>query len=66
MIAEIADDDPSVSARVARDPQGEFVGFGAPTTPVMKPADVARGQAAIKVVKQLGLPRTWSPEWCLG
>jgi BON domain len=41
-------------------------GFGAPTTPVMKPADVARGQAAIKVVKQLGIPCTWSPEWCLG
>jgi hypothetical protein len=44
----------------------EFVGFGAPTTPVMKPADAARGQAAVKVVKQLGLPRTWGPEWLLG
>ena len=44
----------------------EFVGFGAPTTPDMKPGDAARYQAALKVVKQLGLPRTWSPEWRLG
>ena len=44
----------------------EFIGFGHPTTPDMKPEDVARGQAAMKAVKQFGLPRTWEPEWRLG
>ena len=44
----------------------EFVGFGAPTTPGLKPEDAARCHAAVKVVKQLGVPRTWGPEWRLG
>lgn len=43
-----------------------FVGFGAPSTPVMNPEDVVRCQAAVKAVKQLGLPRTWGPDWRLG
>ena len=44
----------------------EFAGFGAPTTPEMKPDDVARCQAAVNAVKRLGLPREWAPEWRLG
>jgi hypothetical protein len=44
----------------------EFVDFGAPTTPDMKPEDAARCRAAVEVVKQLGLPRSWGPEWRLG
>ena len=36
----------------------EFVGFGAPTTPRMKPEDVMSCQAAVKAVKGLGLPST--------
>lgn len=44
----------------------EFVGFGAPTTPQMKPEDVIICQAAVKAVKGLGLPRTWGPDWMLG
>ena len=44
----------------------EFVGFGAPTTPDMKPEDAARCRAAVEVVKQLGLPRSWGSEWRLG
>jgi hypothetical protein len=44
----------------------EFAGFGAPTTPEMKPEDVTRCRAAVEVAKQLGLPRTWEPEWQLG
>jgi hypothetical protein len=43
-----------------------FVGFGAPSTPVMNPEDVVRCQAAVKAVKQLGLPRTWGADWRLG
>ena len=44
----------------------EFVGSGAPTTPDIKPEDAARCRAAVEVVKQLGLPRSWDPEWRLG
>ena len=44
----------------------EFAGFGAPSTPEMKPDDVARCQAAVKAVKQLGLPRSWGPDWRIG
>jgi hypothetical protein len=44
----------------------EFIGFGRPTKPDMKPEDVARCQAAVMAVKQFGLPRTWGPEWRLG
>ncbi len=44
----------------------EFVGFGSPTTPEMKPEDVARCRIAVKAVKQLGIPPTWGPEWSLG
>ncbi len=44
----------------------EFIGFGRLATPEMKPEDVARGQAAVKAVKQLGVPRTWEAEWRLG
>jgi len=44
----------------------DFVLFGTPTTPTLKPEDAARCQAAVEVVRQLGLPRTWSAEWRLG
>jgi hypothetical protein len=44
----------------------DFVGFGAPLTPEAKPEDVHRGHAAVEFVKQLGLPRTWGPEWHIG
>jgi hypothetical protein len=44
----------------------EFVGFGRPTTPAMKPEDIVRCQFAVKAVKQLGPPETWMPEWMLG
>ena len=44
----------------------EYIGFGAPSTPSMKSSDAARCQAAVEVVKQLGVPRTWVPEWRLG
>ena len=43
----------------------EFIGFGAPTAP-HKPEDVARCHAAVEIVRQLGTPRTWAPEWRLG
>jgi hypothetical protein len=43
-----------------------FIGFGRPSTPTMRPTDVVRCQAAVRAVKQLGLPRTWGPEWVLG
>src|ERR1035437_10338806 len=39
-----------------------FVGFGAPSTPVMNPEDVVRRQAAVKVVKQWGLALPWGPD----
>jgi hypothetical protein len=32
----------------------------------MKPEDAARCRAAVEVVKQLGHPRSWGPEWRLG
>src|SRR5690242_11463279 len=41
----------------------EFIGFGRPTAQDMKPGDVVRCRAAVKVVKELGIPRTWAPEW---
>src|SRR6185437_10472419 len=41
----------------------EFAGFGKPSTPEMKPDDVARCQTAVNVVRTLGLPRTWGPDW---
>ena len=44
----------------------EFIGFGAPTSAEMNPADVARCQAAVNAVEKLGLPREWAPEWKLG
>jgi hypothetical protein len=44
----------------------EFADFGAPTSPEMKPDDVARCQAAVNAVKKLGPPREWAPEWRLG
>ena len=44
----------------------EFVGFGAPTTRNIKPEDAACCRAAVEVVKQLGLARSWGPEWRLG
>jgi hypothetical protein len=44
----------------------ELAGFGAPTTPEMTPADVARCQAAVSAAKKLGLPREWAPDWMLG
>jgi hypothetical protein len=37
----------------------EFIGLGRPTTPSMKPENVARCKAALKMVKQMGFPRTW-------
>jgi hypothetical protein len=43
-----------------------FADFGASTTSEMKPDNVARCQAALNAVKELGLPREWSPEWKLG
>lgn len=43
-----------------------FIGFGDLTTPNMKPEDAVHCQAAVKVVKQLGLPRSWGPDWMLG
>jgi hypothetical protein len=43
----------------------DFVGFGAPMTPA-NPEDVARCHAAVNLVKQLGLPRTWGSDWRLG
>ncbi len=44
----------------------EYVGFGRPSTPKMKPENVRICQAAVKVVKGLGLPREWGPDWRLG
>jgi hypothetical protein len=44
----------------------QFVSFGAPTKPKAKPEDVNRGHAAVELIKQLGLPRTWGPEWHIG
>ncbi len=44
----------------------EFGGFGRPSTPHMKPEDLEICQAALKVVKGLGLPRTWGQAWRLG
>src|ERR1700722_7239033 len=44
----------------------DLVGFGAPTSTDMKPEDAARCRAAVSVVKRLGLPRTWTPDWRLG
>jgi hypothetical protein len=44
----------------------EFAGFGVPTAPKMNPEDSARCQTAVKIVKQLGVPRSWGPEWRLG
>lgn len=44
----------------------EFAGFGALTTPNMNAEDSARCEAAVKFVKQLGLPHTWHSEWLLG
>ena len=44
----------------------EFVGFGAPSTDEMNPADAERGHAAVEFVKRLGIPRTWGPEWRIG
>jgi hypothetical protein len=44
----------------------EFVGFGRPSTPNLKPEDLEICQGAVKVVKGLGLPRTWGPDWILG
>jgi hypothetical protein len=44
----------------------DFAGFGAPTTQEMRAEDVARCQAAVKRVKEMGLPRTWGPKWMLG
>jgi hypothetical protein len=44
----------------------EFMGFGCPTTPNMKPEDAERCQAAVLAVKQLEFPRTWEPKWMLG
>jgi hypothetical protein len=43
----------------------ELIGFGRLTTPDIQ-EDVARCQAAVKAVKELGLPRTGAPEWMLG
>jgi hypothetical protein len=43
-----------------------FAGFGAPTTPEMKPEEVARCQTALAAIQKLGLPREWAPEWRLG
>jgi hypothetical protein len=44
----------------------EFVGFGAPTTHPMSSEDVARCQTAVRIVEQLGIPRTWTSEWRIG
>lgn len=43
----------------------DFAGFGSPTTVDAKPEGLARCQAAIKVAKQLGLPRSWVDAWRL-
>jgi hypothetical protein len=44
----------------------QFACFGVPTAPKMNPEDSARCQTAVKIVKQLGVPRSWRPEWRLG
>jgi hypothetical protein len=44
----------------------EFAGFGCPSTPEMARQGLAICRAALKVVKSLGLPCTWGPDWMLG
>ncbi len=43
-----------------------IVGFGAHSTPDMKPEDAVRCRAAVEFAKQLGLPRSWVLKWRLG
>lgn len=43
-----------------------YAGFGCPSTPEMKPADLKMCRAAVEAVKGMGLPRTYGREWRLG
>jgi hypothetical protein len=45
---------------------GDLAVFGAPTTESMKPDDVVRCQAAVQMVKRIGVPRTSARDWLLG
>jgi hypothetical protein len=48
------------------DDLNEFAGFGRLTKAKMNAGDIARCQFGVEVVRRLGLPDTWSPEWLLG